>query len=377
MFRSIFFIAAGCFAFPNPADVSAAEITVWDESIEGKAVIQIDGPIASGDEDNLRQISREHPSAFVVLRSNGGEIRPALEMGRLIRLAGYETVVGKQDSCASACALIWAAGSTRWLSDEGRVGFHASYRNEDGKLVESGVANALIGHYLTVLGYPSKAVVFGTSASPTEILWLTKANSPQSGFSFERLPTGWGATAARGVPSPPAIVIRVPPSKPDASLNWMWGHQGRPQKFEFTNSESGAIWHVTAPTTADRNDVLDMVAQYADDRWIEYAWDGNGTKYLFDVDSLTVTGSTVNVWIRHDHGADKTTKYRTSKSYLSINCSGRRSRTLEGFSNMPDGSVVDSFQNPSGGPYQSIPPETVDELLWETVCWERSYRAGE
>ncbi|MFM6831781.1 MAG: hypothetical protein ACKOVA_15805 [Novosphingobium sp.] len=66
----------------------------------------------------------------------------------------------------------------------GRVGFHAAYRDKQGKLEEVGSANALIGSYLTSLGLPTKAVLFTTSAPPDAILWLTDENRRSSGIDY-------------------------------------------------------------------------------------------------------------------------------------------------------------------------------------------------
>ncbi len=159
----------------------AAEITV--KATDKMSFIYIKGPIVSSDLDKFRQVSIEHKEAIIVLESEGGELLPALEIGKIIRIAGYSTFIDRAD-CVSSCALIWVAGSQRYLNTEGNVGFHASYRNINGKLEESGVANALIGNYLALLNLQENAVVFATSASPDEILWLTKDNRGISGINF-------------------------------------------------------------------------------------------------------------------------------------------------------------------------------------------------
>jgi hypothetical protein len=55
------------------------------------------------------------------------------------------------------------------IGTQGRLGFHASYSDEGGRLVETGVGNAIVGHYLSQLDLSEDATVFATIASPYEI----------------------------------------------------------------------------------------------------------------------------------------------------------------------------------------------------------------
>jgi TonB family protein len=162
-------------------------------------VIHIEGDIASSDVEQFRRISLQYPEASVTVNSRGGLVLPAIEIGKIIKVMGYRTTVYHNGVCASACALIWIAGSERSLSYDGHVGFHASYRNAGGRLMESGVANALVGNYLTLLGLSAKAIVFATTAPPDKVLWLTNENKAQAGFDFE----------IEG--PPPVVVIPLPP----------------------------------------------------------------------------------------------------------------------------------------------------------------------
>lgn len=189
----------------------AAEIN-HDRLDANTEIILIEGEILSSDLDKFRRISLRHPKAIVLLNSDGGLIRPAIEIGKIIRVAGYETAVLDADSCASACALIWMAGSKKIASSKGNVGFHASYLNNSGELVQSGVANALVGNYLTSLGASAKAVVFATTAPPDRILWLTESNREIAGIDFEL----WSRSrTVTGPPKPaPAKHIRPQPSVP-------------------------------------------------------------------------------------------------------------------------------------------------------------------
>jgi len=141
-------------------------------------------------------------------------IAPALDIGRTIKVRGYDTAVYKTDSCASACALIWMAGSKRIVFEGGRVGFHASYLDSNGMKLETGLGNALVGHYLSQLGFSERAVVFATLAPPEKILWLDENTASASGIEFTTIPAereGSSATNESQTSAPPPISI-VPSS---------------------------------------------------------------------------------------------------------------------------------------------------------------------
>ena len=182
-------IAAGV----APAPVSAAiRHSTLEGGVEG---IYITGAIELGDDAVFRDIAEQFPDAVVFLESPGGTVIPALEIGLQVRKRGYRTVVVDGGTCASSCALIWLAGTPRYLASGGQVGFHASSATEeDGRLVESGLSNAFVGYYLSKLELSERAVVFTTMASPYELTWLTAENSDGAGISFE--------SALEAVPKP-------------------------------------------------------------------------------------------------------------------------------------------------------------------------------
>jgi membrane-bound ClpP family serine protease len=179
--------AAALLASPAWAEIEHSTLA------DGTEGIYITGEIQLGDDAVFRRIADQFTDAVVFLESPGGTVIPALEIGRLARERGYRTVVLAGGTCASSCALIWLAGTPRYLEPGGRVGFHASSAEEDGRLVESGVSNAFVGYYLSKLELSERAVVFTTMASPYELNWLTAEKSEGAGISFE---SGLGALPA-------------------------------------------------------------------------------------------------------------------------------------------------------------------------------------
>lgn len=216
----------------------------------GVDVILIMGAIERGDDEVFRALSIQHKEAIVVLESDGGALAAAIEIGKIVRLAGYSTLVMEDDVCASSCALIWLAGSPRALSSKGRVGFHASYRDKDGKMEETGVGNALVGHYLTLLNLPQRAIIFATMASPDKISWLSSENRADAGIEFEDFEAGERNEASRRKadatrnrradkyegPPPPIVVTNVRPPNTSPSATGVSKPESRPSVAQMSAS---------------------------------------------------------------------------------------------------------------------------------------------
>ena len=169
----------------------------------GGHVIAIAGDIEAGDDETFRELSIQYPEAMVLLDSDGGNLRASLEIGKMIRLRNYSTLVFDDAVCTSACALIWLAGSPRGAVEGARIGFHASYVEEGKTRSESGVGNALVGSYLNALNLPERAIVFATSSGPDEVAWLDLKDAASLGIEVRVLPAE-DETQAPAVANAPA-----------------------------------------------------------------------------------------------------------------------------------------------------------------------------
>jgi len=168
----------------------------------GTEAILITGEILPGDEATFTQLSRRFPRATVYLESPGGALMAAIEIGKAVRARRHATAVLDDSTCTSACALIWIAGLPRYLGQRGRLGFHASYTDNGYRQVETGVGNAMVGHYLSQLDLSEDATVFATIASPDQMNWLTAENSSEAEIPFEIVP--------RSLPAPPRTASASP-----------------------------------------------------------------------------------------------------------------------------------------------------------------------
>lgn len=181
-------VRGACAAVVAAAALAAAPVSAAIEHstlADGSEGIYVTGEIQLGDENRFRALADQHPDAVVYLESPGGAVVAAVEIGKLIREKDYATAVLAEGTCTSSCALVWLAGTRRYLAPGAQLGFHASHMDDGGRLVETGVGNAIVGYYLAQLGMSEKTVVFATMASPYEFSWLTAETSGRADIAFE------------------------------------------------------------------------------------------------------------------------------------------------------------------------------------------------
>lgn len=172
-------------AFAASCPTEAAEIRSVS-TVGGGTGLELSGLIQAGDDAKLAALLRvtPHPTSLA-LASLGGNVQAALAIGTMVRDKALRTVVAPRAICASACGLVWLAGTPRVLGENGHVGLHAAYLRRNGVSVETGAANALIGAYLGRLGFGDRAIVYLTSAAPDEMTWILPADRQRYGIAFD------------------------------------------------------------------------------------------------------------------------------------------------------------------------------------------------
>ena len=165
--------------------VPAADVTPMGADTQGRAFFKISGDLTKGDAEKFLTATDGAANAIILFQSDGGDLQTGLDIGSLVRMRGYGTAVLDGQSCYSACALAWLGGTKRIVGADGHVSFHAAYVLEDGNARESGVANALVGAYLSKLGLKEDAVIFLTSAPPDDFNELDAEWSTSLGIDVE------------------------------------------------------------------------------------------------------------------------------------------------------------------------------------------------
>lgn len=363
--------------FLLPSTAIAAEISS-EKLSSGNVVISIKGEIALGDDVRFRKLSLQNPNAIVRLNSNGGILVAALEIGQVIRIAGYDTAVIQTETCVSACALIWMAGKRRLLG--GAIGFHAAYRDDKGAPQESGAANALVGNYLTLLGFPSRAILFATAAPPDKVLWLTQANKDAAGIDFIVPVSAPKITTMGSVPSSESTSVPPPVFTPSRVASPVTIRSFKVRDAEGIKLVSyefkymGLLLNRLLIDPVDAGQELKNLVdtQIAEtDGWVTYGFSGSleqrtSTSYAIHFPSIQSKGAFLEFWIKEDHEFNSKVKHRSEVAFYRMFCKERSYALLELSKFDANGNSLESRN--FGEFRQRVMPGRMDEVLWETVC---------
>jgi len=216
--QALFLLTIFLFA---PLGASAARV---QEARQGSQdYILILGEITRETQTSFMEALSRAPRARIVLEGPGGQVIPALDIGRTIRERRLTTLIPERGTCASSCGLIWLAGLPRDLASSAAVGFHAAAAvSPSGRRSVSAPANAIIGGYLRELGFGDEAIFEMTRAPPRGMNWFGPARLAALGVTFGSS----SMQAARPVPQTPPMPSQVvPPPAPSpqtASLDGLW-----------------------------------------------------------------------------------------------------------------------------------------------------------
>lgn len=103
--------------------------------------IELNGPINKDTSFALKKILQQLPPCIskdkgrrvvptIYLNSGGGTLEDGYTIGILLRKEGASTVVTGKQVCASACAVAFLGGTFRSVEHDGRLVFHAPYRED-------------------------------------------------------------------------------------------------------------------------------------------------------------------------------------------------------------------------------------------------------
>jgi hypothetical protein len=141
--------------------------------------ILIDGEIRDGDDArlqasiaNARRRFPDHRLRAIGLSSPGGQVAAARAMAGQIRELGLVTVVPESRTCASACVLLFAAGSIKIASTGSRIGVHgvsiAGHQNVTALAITTDMAKLYAD-----FGVPASVIGRMVVTEPHEMQWLS------------------------------------------------------------------------------------------------------------------------------------------------------------------------------------------------------------
>jgi ATP-dependent protease ClpP protease subunit len=140
-----------------------------------KTMLSLTGGIVLGDKVNflnaIAWAGSGRPIKAVQLNSLGGSVLEAVEIAGIVRKFNIATSVVNDETCASACFIIFAAGYPKFAAPRAMIGVHSAHHGTTGK--EIAAATLAIGRYLRELGVSEAIVGKLVLARPNEMAWLT------------------------------------------------------------------------------------------------------------------------------------------------------------------------------------------------------------
>ena len=144
---------------------------------DDRLLLVAQGEIKEGDDRRLHEFVAKLPAQtklFAIgLDSPGGDLREGVYLANSIHSTGLPTIVSSRGMCASACFLMFAAGSTRMASINARIGVHSA--SADGE--DNGPAQAvttLMARQAAEFGVPPSIIGKMVTTPPDDMTWLNR-----------------------------------------------------------------------------------------------------------------------------------------------------------------------------------------------------------
>jgi hypothetical protein len=147
-------VTFGLLAFVITLDKCRAAEIKPSAGKDGRLSISIAGEIKQGDAEAFSQVVKQANDAgkFVAnirLNSDGGNLLEGVKLADAVRFGKMSTNVGKTATCASACFLVFAAGSTKFASYGAQIGVHGASDETGRETVSSEAATVSMGEHST------------------------------------------------------------------------------------------------------------------------------------------------------------------------------------------------------------------------------------
>ncbi|WP_375780232.1 hypothetical protein ACE103_16165 [Bradyrhizobium sp. ma5] len=169
--------------------INSAEIKSGNGKSAQGGVIWITGEILPGDADKFALAVRQANGAgkFVAnvrLNSEGGNLLEGAKLADAIRYGKMSTNVGKTSICASACFLLFAAGSTKFASYGAQIGVHGASEENGRETVSSNAATISMAKIAKELGVPPSIIGRMVVTPPSEMVWLSPQDLQSMGATM-------------------------------------------------------------------------------------------------------------------------------------------------------------------------------------------------
>jgi len=173
---------------------------------ENKTIISLLGDIIEGDGESLRQAIQSANAtgklvSAVRLSSAGGVLIEAIKIVEIIRYAKVATSIPNGATCASACFVIFAAGSEKFASYTANVGVHGASGENGRETAGSGAATVTMARIVKEMGVPASIIGKMVVTPPEQMVWLTPDELRSMGATM----TGKPAQVAQPIRAGPLV----------------------------------------------------------------------------------------------------------------------------------------------------------------------------
>ena len=145
----------------------------------GAGILAASGQVTLGDAERFQAALHKLPpgarATALSLDSPGGDLEEGLRMGDSVRAARLPTVVGDGAKCASACVIIFAAGSHLFASNSALIGVHSA-SNNGVDTPDAQAATVVMARRLAEYGVPEAILGKMVTAHPSQIWWLNRSD---------------------------------------------------------------------------------------------------------------------------------------------------------------------------------------------------------
>lgn len=191
----------------------------------GQGVIWITGEILPGDSDKFALAVKQANEggkfvANVRLNSEGGNLLEGAKLADAIRFGKMSTNVGKSAVCASACFLLFAAGSTKFASYGAQIGVHGASDENGRETVSSNAATVSMAKIASELGVPASIIGRMVVTSPSAMVWLSPQELQSMGTTMMGRPSQTDNPPVSSLQqTPPAAPMSLAPSGANATAS--------------------------------------------------------------------------------------------------------------------------------------------------------------
>jgi hypothetical protein len=144
----------------------------------GDIAIALDGDIADGDGEAVEALMKEMNDsgklvAALRLDSPGGSLAESVKIAELVQRTKIAVVVGSRARCASACFLIFAAGTEKFVGYGAAIGVHGASDKYGRITPRAAAATVSMARMVREFGVPPGIVEKLIVTGPDEIVWLS------------------------------------------------------------------------------------------------------------------------------------------------------------------------------------------------------------